>query len=56
MRVAIFACLDTDSFSARCQNRKKRSLLTIYTAAYERVIVMLVAGLALRYGEINKLT
>ena len=52
----IFACPDTDSFSARYQNREKHSPLAIHTAAVVHVLVLLAAGLALCYGEGNNLT
>jgi hypothetical protein len=47
----IFACPDTDSFSARCLNGEERSPLAIHTAAFVLVLVLLAAGLALCYGE-----
>jgi hypothetical protein len=52
----ICACPDTDSFSARCQNREEHSPLAIYTAAFVHVLVLLAAGLALCYGESMNLT
>jgi hypothetical protein len=52
----IFACPDTDSFSARCQNREGHSPLAIHTAAFVHVLVLLAAGLALCYGESINLT
>jgi hypothetical protein len=51
-----FACPDTDSFSARCQNREEHSPLAIHTAAFVHFLVLLAAGLALCYGESIKLT
>jgi hypothetical protein len=47
----IFACPDTDSFSARCENREGHSPLAINTAAFVHVLVLLAAGLALCFGE-----
>ena len=38
----IFACPDTDSNSARCQNREEHSPLAIYTAAFVHVFVLLL--------------
>jgi hypothetical protein len=52
----IFSCTDTESFSARCQNREEHSPLAINTAAFVYVLVLLAAGLALCYGESNNLT
>jgi hypothetical protein len=52
----IFACPDTDSFSARCQNREEHSPLATRTAAFMHALVLLVAGLALCYGESINLT
>ena len=52
----IFACPDTDPFSARCQNREGHSPLAIHTAEFLHVLVQLAAGLALCYGETNNLT
>jgi len=52
----IFACPDTDSFSARCQNREGHSPLAIHTAAFVHVLVLLAAGFALCFGEIINLT
>jgi hypothetical protein len=52
----IFACPDTDSFSARCQNREGHSLLAIHTAAFVHVLVLLAAGFALCFGESINLT
>jgi hypothetical protein len=52
----IFACLDTDSFSARCQNREGHSPLAIHTAAFVHVLVLLAAGFALCFGENINLT
>jgi hypothetical protein len=52
----IFACPDTDSFSARCQNQEEHSLLAVHTAEFLHVLVLLAAGLALCYGESNNLT
>jgi hypothetical protein len=48
----IFACLDTDSFSARCQNREEHSTLAIHTAEFVHVLVLLAAGLALCFGGV----
>ena len=47
----IFACPDTDSFSARCQNREGHSPLAIHTAAFVHVLVLLAAGFALCFRE-----
>jgi hypothetical protein len=55
-RVAFFACLDTDSFSARCQNREEHSPLAMHTAAFLHALVMLAAGLALCYEVSINLT
>ena len=52
----IFAYPDTDSFSARCQNRERRSPLAIHTAAFVHVFVLLAAGFALCFGESINLT
>jgi hypothetical protein len=52
----IFACPDTDSFSARCQNREGHSPLAIHTAAFVHVLVLLAAGFALCFGESINLT
>jgi hypothetical protein len=52
----IFACPDTDSFSARCQNREEDYPLAIHTSEFVRVLVLLATGLALCYGESNNLT
>ena len=52
----IFACPDTDSFSARCQNREGHSPLAIHTAAFVHVLVLLAAGFALCFGESTNLT
>ena len=52
----IFACPDTDSFSARCINREGHSPLAIYTAEFVHVLVLLAAGFALCYGESINLT
>ena len=46
-----FACPDTDSFSARCQNREGHSPLAIYTAVFVHVLVLLAAGFALCVEE-----
>ena len=46
----IFVCPDNDSFSARFQNREEHSPLTIHTAVFVHVLVVLAAGLALCYG------
>ena len=51
-----FACPDTDSFSARCQNREGHSPLAIHTAAFVHVLVLLAAGFALCFGESINLT
>jgi hypothetical protein len=55
-RVAIFACPDTDSFSARFQNRKEHTTIAIHTTVFLSFVFMLFAGLALCYGEIQFLT
>ena len=47
---------DTNSFSARCQNREEHSPLDIHTAAFVHVLVLLAAGLTLYYGESINLT
>jgi hypothetical protein len=52
----IFACPDTDSFSARCQNREGHSPLAIKTSAFLHVLDLLAASLALCYGESFNLT
>ena len=52
----IFAGPDTDSFSARCQNREEHSPLAIRTSVFVHVLVLLAAGLALCYGESINLT
>jgi hypothetical protein len=52
----IFACPDTDSFSARSQNREGHSPRAINTAAFVHAPVLLAAGLALCYGESINLT
>jgi hypothetical protein len=52
----IFACPDTELFSARCQNREERFPLAIHTAKFVHALVLLAAGLALCYGEIINLT
>ena len=52
----IFACPDTDSFSARCQNREGHSPLALHTAAFVHVLVLLAAGYALCFGESINLT
>jgi hypothetical protein len=52
----IFACPDTDSFSARCQNREGHCPLAIHTAAFVHVLVLLAAGFALCFGESINLT
>ena len=46
----IFACPDTDSFSARCRNREGHSPLAIHTSAFVHVLVLLAAGFALCFG------
>jgi hypothetical protein len=60
-RVVIFACPDTDSFSARCQNRgggggPPRTPLAVHTAAFERALVMLLRVLALCFEESKHFT
>jgi hypothetical protein len=52
----IFACPDTDSLSARCQNREGHSPLAINTAAFVHALVLLAAGFALCFGESINLT
>jgi hypothetical protein len=52
----IFACPDTDSFSARCQNREEHSPLAMHTAAFVHALVLLAAGLALCYEKSINLT
>jgi hypothetical protein len=52
----IFACPDTDSFSARCQKREGHSPLAIHSAAFVHVLVLLAAGFALCFGESINLT
>jgi hypothetical protein len=52
----IFACPDTDSFSARCQNREGHSPLAIHTSEFVHVLVLLAAGFALCFGESIYLT
>jgi hypothetical protein len=52
----IFSCPDTDSFSARCQNREGHSPLAIHSAAFLHVLVLLAAGFALCFGESINLT
>jgi|AntAceMinimDraft_5_1070358.scaffolds.fasta_scaffold07592_6 hypothetical protein len=52
----IFACPDTDSFSARCQNREGHSPLAINTAACVHALVLLAAGETLCFGESINLT
>jgi hypothetical protein len=52
----IFACPDTDSFTARCQNREGHSPLAMHTAAFVHVLVLLAAGFALCFGESTNLT
>ena len=54
--VGIFECLDTDSFSARCQNREGHSPLAIHTAVFAHVLVLLAAGFALCFGKSINLT
>jgi hypothetical protein len=56
IKIGIFACPDTDSFSARCQNREGHSPLAIHTAAFVHVLVLLAAGFALCFGESINLT
>jgi hypothetical protein len=43
----VFAGPDTDSFSARCQNREEYSPLAIHNAAFVHALVLLAAGLTL---------
>jgi hypothetical protein len=52
----IFACPDTGSFSARCQNREGHSTLAIHTTAFVHVLVLLAAGFSLCFGESINLT
>jgi hypothetical protein len=52
----IFACPETDSPSARCQNREEHSPLAIHTSEFLHVLVVLAAGLAFCYGESINLT
>ena len=52
----IDACPDTDSFSARIQNREAHSPFAIHTIAFVHALVLLAAGLALCYGESINLT
>jgi hypothetical protein len=52
----MFACPDTDPFSARCQNREGHSPLAINTASFVHALVLLAAGLALCYGQSINLT
>ena len=52
----IFACPDTDPFSALCKNRKGHSPLAIHTAEFVHVLVLLAAGFALCFGESINLT
>ena len=52
----IFACPDTVSFSARCQNREGHSPLAMHTAAFVHVLVLLAAGFSLCFGESINLT
>ena len=47
----IFACPDTDSFPARCQNRIEHSPLAIHTADFVHILVLLAAGSALCFGK-----
>jgi hypothetical protein len=47
---------DTDSFSARCQNREGHSPLAIHTAAFVHVLVLLAAGFAFCFGKSINLT
>ena len=51
-----FAYPDTNPSPARCQNQEVHFPLAINTAACERALFILVAGLALCYREINNLT
>jgi hypothetical protein len=51
-----FACPDTDSFSARSQNREGHAPLAIHTAAFVHVLVLLAAGFAHCFGESINLT
>jgi hypothetical protein len=52
----IFACPDTDLFSARCRNREGHSPFVLKTAAFVHALVLLAAGLALCYGGNINLT
>jgi hypothetical protein len=52
----LMACTDTDSFSARCQNREGHSPLAIHTAAFVHVLILLAAGFAICFGESINLT
>ena len=52
----IFACPDTDPFSARFQNREQDreelSPLAIHTAVFVHVLVLLAAGFSLSLGRV----
>ena len=52
----IFACPETDPFSARCQNREldreEHSPLAIHTAVFVHVLVLLAAGFSLSLGRV----
>jgi hypothetical protein len=52
----IFACPDTDTFSARRQKRDGHSPLSIHTAVFVHSFVLLAAGFALCFGESIYLT
>ena len=52
----VFACPDTDSFTARCQNREGHSPLAIHNAAFAHILVLLSAVFALCFGESINLT
>jgi hypothetical protein len=47
----IFACPDTDSFSARYQNREEHFPLAMHTSAFVHVLVLLATGFVLCYFE-----
>jgi hypothetical protein len=48
----IFACPDTDSFSARCQNREGQSPLATHTAAFVHVLFCLLRVLLFALGRV----
>ena len=48
----IFACPDTYSLSARCQNREGHSPLAIHTSAFVHVLVLLAASLLFALGRV----